>query len=200
MYGNDGTIASSVPCGQPPANNVSSNSTANCRLPFNYLLAATIRLRMSRTCEAIDHASIAGYGPVRQSTLPPRIPHRVAANREPPPRRHNGLTIPGLADSGDCSCALDCLFPACALPLPPAAVRRKAPILLPTKRLNQRAFQRRNSSMRYMRSIGRRHWSVTRCAPPSSAMRATTIACPRSEEHTSELQSLMRNSYAVFCL
>src|SRR3546814_7648915 len=100
---------------------------------------------MSRTCEAIDHASIAGYGPVRQSTLPPRIPHRVAANREPPPRRHNGLTIPGLADSGDCSCALDCLFPACALPLPPAAVRR-------------------------------------------------------SEEHTSELQSLMRISYAVFCL
>src|SRR3546814_2405320 len=30
----------------------------------------------------------------------------------------------------------------------------------------------------------------------------TTIeqANPRSEEHTSELQSLMRNSYAVFCL
>src|SRR3546814_1214375 len=25
-------------------------------------------------------------------------------------------------------------------------------------------------------------------------------ACNRSEEHTSELQSLMRNSYAVFCL
>src|SRR3546814_2878146 len=25
-------------------------------------------------------------------------------------------------------------------------------------------------------------------------------ACHRSEEHTSELQSLMRNSYAVFCL
>src|SRR3546814_19824182 len=62
---------------------------------------------MSRTCEAIDHASIAGYGPVRQSTLPPRIPHRVAANREPPPRRPNGLTIPGLADSGDCSFAPD---------------------------------------------------------------------------------------------
>src|SRR3546814_6595419 len=28
----------------------------------------------------------------------------------------------------------------------------------------------------------------------------TLAACPRSEEHTSELQSLMRNSYAVFCL
>src|SRR3546814_4275214 len=28
----------------------------------------------------------------------------------------------------------------------------------------------------------------------------TDIACDRSEEHTSELQSLMRISYAVFCL
>src|SRR3546814_1359331 len=27
-----------------------------------------------------------------------------------------------------------------------------------------------------------------------------SAACPRSEEHTSELQSLMRISYAVFCL
>src|SRR3546814_2966609 len=34
--------------------------------------------------------------------------------------------------------------------------------------------------------------------------RAKIVACggkqPRSEEHTSELQSLMRSSYAVFCL
>src|SRR3546814_8126090 len=30
--------------------------------------------------------------------------------------------------------------------------------------------------------------------------RATACGCPRSEEHTSELQSLMRISYAVFCL
>src|SRR3546814_8420995 len=29
---------------------------------------------------------------------------------------------------------------------------------------------------------------------------ARTTAAERSEEHTSELQSLMRNSYAVFCL
>src|SRR3546814_1798919 len=29
---------------------------------------------------------------------------------------------------------------------------------------------------------------------------ATYFASPRSEEHTSELQSLMRISYAVFCL
>src|SRR3546814_1955467 len=30
--------------------------------------------------------------------------------------------------------------------------------------------------------------------------RAVAVAHQRSEEHTSELQSLMRNSYAVFCL
>src|SRR3546814_4520635 len=33
--------------------------------------------------------------------------------------------------------------------------------------------------------------------PPS---RPRSVAMRRSEEHTSELQSLMRNSYAVFCL
>src|SRR3546814_7836993 len=32
------------------------------------------------------------------------------------------------------------------------------------------------------------------------AWRAADLACGRSEEHTSELQSLMRISYAVFCL
>src|SRR3546814_2295959 len=47
--------------------------------------------------------------------------------------------------------------------------------------------------------------------PTPSTMRTTALyrlpklTCdlgdsPRSEEHTSELQSLMRNSYAVFCL
>src|SRR3546814_2707098 len=41
--------------------------------------------------------------------------------------------------------------------------------------------------------------------PPSAASASAMIvrqraACTRSEEHTSELQSLMSNSYAVFCL
>src|SRR3546814_9373727 len=31
-------------------------------------------------------------------------------------------------------------------------------------------------------------------------VRGSTCPCRRSEEHTSELQSLMRSSYAVFCL
>src|SRR3546814_7840749 len=34
----------------------------------------------------------------------------------------------------------------------------------------------------------------------ASAGLASGVAAPRSEEHTSELQSLMRSSYAVFCL
>src|SRR3546814_4198155 len=38
---------------------------------------------------------------------------------------------------------------------------------------------------------------VCRCAPQASP---GPVAAGRSEEHTSELQSLMRTSYAVFCL
>src|SRR3546814_1844839 len=39
-------------------------------------------------------------------------------------------------------------------------------------------------------------WLLGRGEPPDPAR----LAAPRSEEHTSELQSLMRISYAVFCL
>src|SRR3546814_2950404 len=42
---------------------------------------------------------------------------------------------------------------------------------------------------------------TARCRRTSlRATRATSAAAGRSEEHTSELQSLMRISYAVFCL
>src|SRR3546814_10018355 len=37
-------------------------------------------------------------------------------------------------------------------------------------------------------------------AAPGTCGRALVTGRPRSEEHTSELQSLMRISYAVFCL
>src|SRR3546814_1821372 len=55
-------------------------------------------------------------------------------------------------------------------------------------------------------------WCARRLRLPATARQAggfmsSTGCCPwpslpywRSEEHTSELQSLMRNSYAVFCL
>src|SRR3546814_7928307 len=40
-----------------------------------------------------------------------------------------------------------------------------------------------------------------RAPPPATTeWSSTSLRCGRSEEHTSELQSLMRISYAVFCL
>src|SRR3546814_3034750 len=39
-----------------------------------------------------------------------------------------------------------------------------------------------------------------RCNAPHSLRRKRFVTAGRSEEHTSELQSLMRISYAVFCL
>src|SRR3546814_4073851 len=42
--------------------------------------------------------------------------------------------------------------------------------------------------------------SSLRTAPSDTLRFAATVAAKRSEEHTSELQSLMRTSYAVFCL
>src|SRR3546814_5797390 len=53
-------------------------------------------------------------------------------------------------------------------------------------------------------AIPRPRYSAT--SPATSTMAPATRSCRlsiariRSEEHTSELQSLMRNSYAVFCL
>src|SRR3546814_2705956 len=57
--------------------------------------------------------------------------------------------------------------------------------------------------------MGRRHRRVVVRKHESEALRIVggslyadraRLDCPRSEEHTSELQSLMRISYAVFCL
>src|SRR3546814_8790929 len=43
-------------------------------------------------------------------------------------------------------------------------------------------------------------WHSQHLACCQTSLPRATIASDRSEEHTSELQSLMRNSYAVFCL
>src|SRR3546814_2695686 len=50
--------------------------------------------------------------------------------------------------------------------------------------------------------VGPQESVATVCIGPSDDMeqRRKEIAKARSEEHTSELQSLMRTSYAVFCL
>src|SRR3546814_3936368 len=57
----------------------------------------------------------------------------------------------------------------------------------------------------FQRGAGADRWRRGRCGtvgqsgPPGKAAAAPAEGC-RSEEHTSELQSLMRISYAVFCL
>src|SRR3546814_5661720 len=49
-------------------------------------------------------------------------------------------------------------------------------------------------------TAGTRH-SLVKCCPSCiRGRRMSILLCRRSEEHTSELQSLMRISYAVFCL
>src|SRR3546814_1060599 len=42
--------------------------------------------------------------------------------------------------------------------------------------------------------------TMTSASPQARSISSRCATCPRSEEHTSELQSLMRISYAVFCL
>src|SRR3546814_2865520 len=44
------------------------------------------------------------------------------------------------------------------------------------------------------------HYAIARMVVAARAAGLRPIDGPRSEEHTSELQSLMRISYAVFCL
>src|SRR3546814_8070590 len=44
------------------------------------------------------------------------------------------------------------------------------------------------------------HTKTVRSSSPTTSIRLRSIGVSRSEEHTSELQSLMRISYAVFCL
>src|SRR3546814_5025890 len=60
-----------------------------------------------------------------------------------------------------------------------------------------RAFGRQG---RWPRRYGRSLAAYARCSHPVQARAFNVSERRRSEEHTSELQSLMRISYAVFCL
>src|SRR3546814_9457841 len=61
--------------------------------------------------------------------------------------------------------------------------------------LQRSAVARRAGPCVFRRTSGRQgRWARSRRASSAAAK------APRSEEHTSELQSLMRISYAVFCL
>src|SRR3546814_8568121 len=52
----------------------------------------------------------------------------------------------------------------------------------------------------YVFAGGRRYRGLKELAKRKRIKNSDTFPVERSEEHTSELQSLMRNSYAVFCL
>src|SRR3546814_10686259 len=73
--------------------------------------------------------------------------------------------------------------------------RRLVPISNIAKSASSNISIRRPSGV-----IDRRTLSRSFARSPSRDMRWPSSLAARSDEHTSELQSLMRNSYAVFCL
>src|SRR3546814_15627061 len=59
----------------------------------------------------------------------------------------------------------------------------------------------REGAESYAKDLGQRYSPVRlMCSHPNGETWASRSGAIRSEEHTSELQSLMRISYAVFCL
>src|SRR3546814_4645686 len=77
-----------------------------------------------------------------------------------------------------------------------------------TRRILLARRSRRNRSQPAWRGLvpsapcgrARPHLGSLRGRSPDTALPAYDLSGDRSEEHTSELQSLMRTSYAVFCL
>src|SRR3546814_5336175 len=82
--------------------------------------------------------------------------------------------------------------------------------LLTGERGDQEDNRRREDQRDLREDVSDRHFSLLRPAPPLPIRQPTAaksdrrqwrpLESARSEEHTSELQSLMRISYAVFCL
>src|SRR3546814_3639203 len=91
----------------------------------------------------------------------------------------------------------------------PYTTRFRSRRLLPSHRLTDRARPSthwREAALREGKAAGRRRAQPPRpTRQPALELRPRLLPAPwpprrRSEEHTSELQSLMRISYAVFCL
>src|SRR3546814_1712221 len=70
---------------------------------------------------------------------------------------------------------------------------------LPEQRQLVRAVHRAGR-VEQQHQVGRRQRGVRHLVALDPDHQQLALAVPRSEEHTSELQSLMRISYAVFCL
>src|SRR3546814_1295113 len=82
-----------------------------------------------------------------------------------------------------------------------SAEMRMARVLLPPSVPCRRAQHWPRARGGQARTTGKKKAaSWMEAAPRGSANQAAPGRVPRSEEHTSELQSLMRTSYAVFCL
>src|SRR3546814_7232659 len=88
----------------------------------------------------------------------------------------------------------DTLFPDTTLFRSTFSVRRKFSRLVSTNFPRSSFLSEKPIAWRTKSIVGQRAASVSKAT--SSAVMSDT----RSEEHTSELQSLMRISYAVFCL
>src|SRR3546814_1256223 len=81
-----------------------------------------------------------------------------------------------------------------------AQERRKPRALLPPLRRQGRAGEGLRGLMRWLRIVAPALTQPPPSLPLPAQGEGPGRALGRSEEHTSELQSLMRISYAVFCL
>src|SRR3546814_5989137 len=100
-----------------------------------------------------------------------------------------------VARSAGCACQVRGASPAGNPALPDASTMIMMPPINPAAKMAEANGSRRREFRRDVRG-GR---SVGGCKTSSSCPAWTRAATTRSEEHTSELQSLIRNSYAVFC-
>src|SRR3546814_4717297 len=95
-----------------------------------------------------------------------------------------------------------CALPICRNGLPTCRLRRRTSSLPPSCRLSSAAMApdpNRSKSPWYLPTIAGRLVQATGVAA-AAGVGSGGCSEERSEEHTSELQSLMRISYAVFCL
>src|SRR3546814_7567601 len=83
---------------------------------------------------------------------------------------------------------------------PPARSTSQVPAPAPSSENCRRSLVRCRSFSAAFRSVISCATTMVDARPVGSGTKETLISHHRSEEHTSELQSLMRISYAVFCL
>src|SRR3546814_4054347 len=86
---------------------------------------------------------------------------------------------------------------------PPRSTRTDTLFPYTTLFRSQRAIDDRSDRLRILvadQAAWMPSWKPAACRRRRMAASTAAWSSPRSEEHTSELQSLMRISYAVFCL